>query len=171
MRTIFFILLSLLMLAGTTLSLLAGEKEWYSFREGMEVARNQQKHIIIDFYADWCTWCKVMEEKTFSDPEVEVLLFKHFAPIKLEAENTRQRLEFRGKSFTPRQLTAAFRVSGFPSIAFLSPQQELITVIPGYIEKEMFINLLQYMLKECYKSQTTFEEFLKRGCDDQTTNK
>ncbi len=152
-------------------SLTGAEKSWYSYREGMKLAEKEQKHIIIDFYTDWCTWCKVMDKKTFSDPEVQEFLFDHFIPIKLNAESTTETIEFQGQKLTPRELTSAFRITGFPSVAFLTPSSEIITVVPGFIKKDMFMNLLQYMNKECYKSQTPFEEFLEKDCDNRMDKK
>ncbi|MCD6441241.1 MAG: thioredoxin fold domain-containing protein [Candidatus Marinimicrobia bacterium] len=146
----------------------AAEKAWYSYNEGMKFAEKEEKHIIIDFYADWCTWCKVMDKETFSDPQVQKYLFENFIPIKLNAENSTETVAFQGQKLTPRELTTAFRITGFPSVAFLTPKSEVITVVPGYIKKDMFMNLLQYMHKECYKSQTPFEEFLEKDCDNRS---
>ena len=107
-----------------------------------------------------------MDAKTFSDPEVEEYLFDNFIPIKLDAENTTKTVNFLGRTVTPRELTSAFQVTGFPSLAFLTPELEVITVIPGYIEKDKFIKILEYMDRECYKSQVSFEDFLKNDCDN-----
>jgi len=139
---------------------------WYAFQDGMKLAENGGKHLVIDFYADWCHLCKVMDKETFSDPNVEKYLFENFIPIKLNAESTTETITFRGQQLTPRELTSAFQVTGFPSIAFLSPDMELITIIPGYIKKDMFMNILKYVDHECYKSQVSFDEFLEKGCDN-----
>lgn len=141
-------------------------QSWYEYTEGMQQAVTADKHLVIDFYADWCHWCKVMEKETFSDPEVEKYLFENFIPIKLDSDNNSRIITFRGQQLTPRQLTSAFQITGLPSLAFLTPDLEIITVIPGYIKKDMFLNILKYMEQECYKSQMPFEEFLEKGCDD-----
>ena len=145
-------------------SLFSAGKEWYSFNEGIALAKKENKHIVLDFYTDWCGWCKVMDQKTFSVPTVNKYLFDNFVPIRINAENDKEKLVFQGKTYTPRQLTRAFQVTGFPSIAFITPEMEVIEVIPGYIEKDLFLNLLKFVHQECYKTGISFDEFVKNGC-------
>ncbi len=162
-KNLLFTLFSMVLLF--QVATLAGQP-WYAFQDGMKLADSAEKHLVIDFYADWCHWCKVMDKETFSDPNVEKYLFENFIPIKLNAESTSETITFRGQQLTPRELTSAFQVTGFPSIAFLTPDMEVITIIPGYIKKDMFMNILQYVEQECYKSQISFDEFLEKGCDN-----
>lgn len=159
--TRFFSLIVLLLT--TTLSFAEG-RSWYSFNEGIAKARQENKPIVIDFYTDWCGWCKVMDQKTFSVPEVEAYLFANFIPIRINAENQTEKVKFQNKTFTPRQLTSAFQITGFPSVAFVTAKEEVITVVPGYIEKAQFLKMLEYIHQECYKSGVSFDEFLKTGC-------
>lgn len=141
-----------------------------SFNEGIEKAAKEKKNMIVDFYTDWCHWCKVMDEKTFSDAKVASKLSERFVTVRINAESPTETATFQGKKFTNIELTRAFQVSGFPSLAFITPEQEVITVIPGYIPAENFVHILDYIDKECYKKQMSFEEFMKRKgeCEDST---
>ena len=49
-------------------------------------AQEQNKPIFIDFSTDWCGWCKVMDNKTFSDPEVIKFMNDNFICLKVDAE-------------------------------------------------------------------------------------
>lgn len=138
------------------------KNEWLSFDEGIELAEREKKPVVIDFYTSWCRWCKVMDEKTFSDPEVESYLAEHFVSIRLNAESRSERFSFKGKQYSPVELTRSFGVKGFPSLAYLDREGELITIVPGFIPKETFLPFLHYIQKECYKQQMSFEDFLKK---------
>ena len=136
--------------------------QWVSFDVGMELAAEEKKPVIIDFYTSWCRWCKVMDEKTFSDPEVESYLGEHFVTIRLNAESRNERYTYKGREYSPVELTRSFKVRGFPSLAYLDDEGDLITVVPGFVPKETFLPFLHYIQKECYKQQMSFEEFLEK---------
>lgn len=153
----------------------SAEVVWMKFDEGIEKAVKENKNIIVDFYTDWCHWCKVMDEKTFSEPGIAKKLHEKFVTIRINAESNTEKAHFQGQEFTNTQLTQAFRVTGFPSLGFISPQKEVITVIPGYIPAEQFSYLLDYIDKECYKKKMSLDEFIKKKgeCDEdknKTTN-
>jgi thiol:disulfide interchange protein DsbD len=40
----------------------------------LTAARAQHKTVMLDFYADWCTYCIQMEHRTFTDPAVRAAL-------------------------------------------------------------------------------------------------
>jgi thiol:disulfide interchange protein DsbD len=52
-----------------------------------ELAAASGKPVMLDFYADWCTYCKQMERQTFSDPVVAELMSEM---VLLQADVTRQ---------------------------------------------------------------------------------
>ena len=49
----------------------AEEVSWSaSFATAMEQARAEQKYVMVDFFTTWCHWCKVLDEKTYTDDRV-----------------------------------------------------------------------------------------------------
>lgn len=48
-----------------------------------EIVAAHGKPVMLDFYADWCNACKVMDATTFKDPRVQQIL-SHFRVIKVD---------------------------------------------------------------------------------------
>lgn len=147
----------------------ASAKMWVPFNEGMAVAAKEKKQVVIDFYTSWCHWCKVMDKETFANPEVSKYLAENFVTIRIDAENRTDKVKYQGDEYSPVTLARRFGVRSYPSLAYLDRDGALITVVPGFWPAKQFLPLLQYMQKECYKQRMTFEEFMKRKGECDTT--
>jgi thioredoxin-related protein len=135
---------------------------WQDFNKGLAQAVKLKKPLLIDFYTDWCHWCKVMDEKTFGNAEVKAYLEAHFVTARLHAEDKSAEVSFRGKTYTNVEFTRAMGIRGFPSLVFLDKTGDPITVIPGFVPPEQFLPILKYIKLECYQQQMSFEDFLKK---------
>jgi len=143
----------------------SGENKWLAFDEGLALAKSEKKPVVIDFYTNWCRWCKVMDKQTFSKPEISSFLAEHFVSIRINAESRNERYEYKGKMYTPAELTRKFRIRAYPSIVYLDEEGSLIKVVPGYQPPERYLPWLTYIQKGCYKKKITFEEYQKRKGD------
>jgi thioredoxin-related protein len=112
-----------------------------------------------------------MDKETFSNSEVKKYLAEKFVTIRVDAESRTGELVYKGQTYTPVDLARNFGVSGYPSLAYLGRDGDLVTVVPGFVPAKNFLPLLKYMDKECYKQRMTFEEFMKRKgeCDSTRT--
>jgi len=57
------------------------EIKWYSYEEGTALGKKLGKKIFIDFYADWCGYCRMMDRSTFKDASVIAILNRDFIPV------------------------------------------------------------------------------------------
>ena len=61
--------------------------DWYPWgEEAFEKARRENKPILLSIGYSTCHWCHVMEEESFSDPQVAALINEVFVPIKVDRE-------------------------------------------------------------------------------------
>ena len=103
---------------------LSWESSWDSaFRR----ARSENRVVMVEFYADWCVWCKRMESSTFVHPEVVALLAQGAVPLRIDGERE------------GRVLAGRYRVDGYPTIVFLSPDEREVGRIPGYLDATEFV--------------------------------
>ena len=48
----------------------AAEDFWTTdWDKAMAAARAQKKPVVVDFYTDWCGWCKKLDKETYGAPE------------------------------------------------------------------------------------------------------
>ncbi len=135
---------------------------WHTFEKGVALAKAREKPLLIDFYADWCHWCRLMEKRTFRDPKVIDYLRRHFITVRVHTDRRRY-ISYKGRKFSPAQLLAYMGGRGLPTVVFADRKGNLITKIPGFIEKAVFLPLLTYIKKECYRKTVPFDKKFIRG--------
>ncbi len=134
---------------------------WYDWEKGVEVNESQGKMVFVDVYTDWCGWCKVMDKKTFTDPDVISYMNKNFISIKLDAEQ-KEDITFKGREFKHVEggrngvHTLAYSLldgqMGFPAFVILNEKYERVGILSGYMDKEKFLYSVKEYMKEYEKS-------------------
>ena len=143
--------------------------KWMSIHDAIKANTKTKKKMLVDFYTDWCGWCKKMDASTYEDPKVAKYMNEHFYAVKFNAENETP-FKFNGKEFKMQingnRGTHEFAIDqlegkmGYPSTAFIQNDLSKIFVVPGYITADEFLSILHYVNEEGYKKQP-YEEFKK----------
>jgi len=124
--------------------------EWLAFDSAMQKAAADKKYVVVDFYTDWCKWCKVMDDKTYADSSVVAALKDNFVIAKINGESS-EKITYLGKTMAQSDFTMAMKVSGFPSTLFMDSDGKVIGILPGYIEAPVYLKILHYISSESYK--------------------
>lgn len=125
MRRSFWIVACVLAVAAVP----AGARDGIQWTASLDSARTQaareNKPIMIGFYADWCGWCRKLDNEVYTDSGV-VERARSFVSLRLNAEKEGARL------------AGALRVEGMPGIVFFSSTGREIHRIPGYLPAAAF---------------------------------
>lgn len=127
-----------------------GGIQWYSYAEGMSVGQSQNKKIFLNFWAEWCRYCKSMEANTFTDSSVVAYINRNFIPIKVNSDKEPK---------TANQ----YKVRGLPNTFFLSETGEKIANRPGYIPPAEMLSLLKYIGSDSYQKMSYTKFMDSRG--------
>jgi thioredoxin 1 len=100
-----------------------------SYEDGLARAKSEGKPVLVDFTADWCAWCKVMDEKTFADPEI-VKLAENFVCIRVDTDED-------------KKTAFAYKIKSLPRTLFLNVHGEIVGDHLGFLEPEVFLPLMQ----------------------------
>jgi thiol:disulfide interchange protein len=103
-------------------------------------AKSEGKPVLVDFYADWCVWCKRLDTTTFRDPKVAELLVADVIPLKLNVDKA------------GRDAASRFNVDGLPTLVLVSSEGSEIGRIPGYMPPGAFFDAVAGMLPPSTRS-------------------
>ena len=94
-------------------------------------AKAQGQWVLLDYYADWCVSCKVMEKQVFSKPHVQEAL----QGVRL------LRLDVTADNVASRELLSRYRVPGPPSFVWIGANgmERRAQRITGEVNAETFL--------------------------------
>jgi len=142
-----------------------GAINWMTLDEVQAAMKKQPRKVWVDVYTDWCGWCKVMDKKTFSNPEVIKYLNEHFYMVKVDAEQKTD-IRFLGKmyAYQPERRVNAFAIEllqgqlSYPSGVFMEENFQTPQVVPGYLDVPQFEMVIKYLGEGAYKT-TSFQDW------------
>jgi thiol:disulfide interchange protein len=129
-------LLGLILIASITQNVQAktGDIDWKDYEEGIELAKAENKTIIIDFYTDWCSWCDRMDDDTYSDPPV-IDKSSDFICIKVDGDKR-------------KDLVNKYNIEGYPTTVFLNATGAEVHKVEGYVDGDEFYDHMRFALGE-----------------------
>lgn len=113
-----------------------------SYKKALDHARIKSTPIVLEFYTDWCGYCKILENKIFPEPEV-VRLLENFTTLRINAERN-------------PEIANLYRASEYPTVLFLDKNGAYLDRIVGLPNTSAFIK----KLKDVYEKRNLEEQLL-----------
>ncbi len=163
--------------------------KWISLTEAMEKVKKEPRPIILDFYTDWCGWCKQMMKTTYADDNIANYINTYFYAAKFNAE-TKDTIEYLGKKYksTSDQPKAAHELAVkflgeklmYPTTLFLNGFDKeknafaINLLAAGYLDAIKIQPILVYTLENVFRNATVDDfttEFTKAFTDTSINRK
>ena len=113
----------------------AKEIKWgHDFTKASKEAGKAGKPIMVDFYTDWCGWCKRLDRDTYSDSRVVDESAK-FVCVKVNGDKY-------------RNIVRKYRIDGYPTIIFFDKKTKELGRIVGYRNADDFLAAMKIASKK-----------------------
>lgn len=149
---------------------------WITWDEVEAKMEKEPRKVMVDVYTDWCGPCKMMNNTTFSDPQVIEYINQNYYAIKFNAEGPDE-VTFRGTTYKnetydanragrngTHDLTRAIApVNGriaYPTIVYMNEDFGILAPVQGFFQPEQIMPYLSYFGDNIYKEKT-WEEYTK----------
>ena len=122
-----------------------------TWQEALNQAKQENKLLFVDSYAEWCGPCKRMAKHEFVKPEVGEVYNSNFVNLKLDMETPN------GRTFDSK-----YPVSAYPTMFFLNGEGEIIKKVKGGKKADQLISMAKTVLKS-YDTSGQFKEKYDAG--------
>ncbi|MFZ1751959.1 MAG: thioredoxin family protein [Saprospiraceae bacterium] len=133
MNSIKSIILATFVLMGTSLK--ASDVEILfsktDIKEARKRASEEGKLLFVDFYADWCTPCKWMDQTTFQDSEIIKTLNTDYVTVKVDIDD-----------MNGFELKNSFNVKYLPTMLIFNSQGQMVQRIEETMSPRILSNIL-----------------------------
>jgi len=101
---------------------------WFdgTFQEALTDAAQRDTVVMVEFYTDWCNWCRRLQSDTFADQAVRSEL-EELVALKMNAESN------------GAELATRFGIDSFPTMIFFDDDGTEMERILGYLPPDKFL--------------------------------
>ena len=166
----------LVLLLLSSLGTYAQQIQWMSLSEALEAQKKEPKKIIMDVYTKWCGPCKLLDKKTFQNPDVSKYISEHYYAVKFNAEG-QEEINFFNQTYTnpsydpnrkgrngTHQFTQYLGVKGYPTMVFFSENGAPIMPVVGYLKPqqlELYLKMIKQGDYQVFSKPEDFEKYQK----------
>ena len=110
--------------------------EWHGWSDDVFArARREHKFVLLDLEAVWCHWCHVMEETTYRDPAVLLLMHDRYLAVRVDQDSR-------------PDLASRYEDYGWPATVIYAPDGTEIVKKQGYLAPPEMVRLLQAVIDD-----------------------
>ena len=150
--------------------------KWMTLEQAMAAQQEKPKKIFIDFYANWCGPCKIMDKNTYGHQEIANFLNENYYAVKFDAEG-KENVSVFGRIFSNPEFSSGkkrnsmhdftkfMNVNSVPSIVFLNEQSMPITNINGFLtakELDPYLRIISSDEYKKFKSRAEWENYQRK---------
>jgi len=146
-KAVFFSLVAMVLFSFST----PKDIQWYSLKDGLELARSGNKPVFLFVYVSWCDKCQRMDKKIFPNIVVKSLIEENFVAVKLNPETDTAYLRndklIERKVFLKEVSKGKYAI-GVPRVVMFDEQKKGQLVLEGLQDPDELRDSIQKFLKK-----------------------
>lgn len=150
--------------------------KWMSLEKALEAQKVLPKKIIMDVYTSWCGPCRLLDKKTFGNPDVSRYISQNFYAVKFNAEGDEEIFfydkKFSNPNYNPdrkgrnstHDFTKFLGIRGYPTIIFFSEEGDPIIPLTGYFnvrQIEPYLKMIKRGDYAVFKDSDDIEKYIE----------
>jgi len=119
----------------------------------LQIAKQQNRYILMDAFATWCEPCKRMDIEVFTNKEAGEYFNKYFISVKVQLDQTpTDGTREKAWSETAKSIKEKYQIGAMPSLLFFTPEGKLAGRSIGYKNADELIDEARNLLEPGKKS-------------------
>jgi thiol:disulfide interchange protein len=105
--------------------------EWKTWADSnFDLAKIENRFVILDLEAVWCHWCHVMDQKTYQNAKIIEIIQKHFIAVKVDQDSR-------------PDLSNRYQDYGWPATIIFNAKGQAVGKLAGFIPPDKMLEILQ----------------------------
>ena len=117
----------------------AAAVDFKKYDEAISQAAQQNKHVMLYFWADWCQYCAMFNNEVLPNEKVIESLNDSFLSVQVNIEED-------------PELAEKYEARTLPMIVFLDAKGEVAGYLPGYLPPGDFLEILNFVRTKAYSN-------------------
>lgn len=123
------------------------------FKEDVEEARRQGRHVMVFLHLDECPYCERMLRESFVRGDTHDFMRRHFDVVAINVRGAMEVSWIDGATYTEQALARKLKVFGTPTIVFLGHDGDMVLKTAGYRDPGALRAALEYVQGRHYRAQ------------------
>lgn len=152
-----YISFALLLLLPVVASAQAQKVEPIPLQQALEQAPEEGKKILVDVFAEWCPYCQRMQSEVYPSEDVQNVISDYYLWVRIDVESD-ETVNYHGEEMTQAEFATALENQNVPTAYFLNSEGEILGKQPGFVDQDVFVNLLNFVGSDAYLDQS-FQDY------------
>ncbi|MCF8715586.1 thioredoxin family protein [Joostella atrarenae] len=121
-----------------------------TYKEALAEAEKRDVPLFIDFYADWCAPCKMMDKNVYVDEKLGAFFNENFVSVKVDVENE-----------INSQLVKENKITSMPTLMFVDANENALSKVSGSLDIDNMFQMAQTVTGDVKSFEEIYEEYQK----------